>query len=95
MFKSILTKLRQRFCSHSFALEDLTMVNRDSPGNDRVKWPCDKCGKVFWAQCGLDISPSNGPAFRRVPLDRLEPSVHLQTRRLIPHQLDTTKERSK
>ena len=21
----------------------------------RVKWPCAKCGKVFYAHCGLDI----------------------------------------
>jgi hypothetical protein len=27
----------------------------------RVKWPCMKCGKVFYAHCGLEISPDNGP----------------------------------
>lgn len=27
----------------------------------RVKWPCRKCGKVFYAHCGLDISPHYGP----------------------------------
>jgi hypothetical protein len=61
----LIERIRQRLCSHRFALEDLTMVNRDSPGNDRVRWNCDKCGKVFRAQCGLDISPGNGPTYRR------------------------------
>ena len=60
-----LERLKQRWCSHRFAIEDLAMVNRDSDGDDRVRWPCDKCGKVFHAQCGLDISPSNGPTYRR------------------------------
>ena len=27
----------------------------------RVVWPCAKCGKVFHAHCGLDISPTHGP----------------------------------
>jgi hypothetical protein len=27
---------------------------------ERVIWPCCKCGKVFYAHCGLDISPANG-----------------------------------
>lgn len=27
----------------------------------RVRWPCHKCGKVFSAHCGLDISPKHGP----------------------------------
>jgi hypothetical protein len=26
----------------------------------RVVWPCSKCGKVFYAHCGLDISPKHG-----------------------------------
>ena len=61
----LLEILKQRWCSHRFAIEDLTMVNRESAGKDRVRWNCDKCGKVFRAQCGLDISPSNGPTYRR------------------------------
>ena len=28
---------------------------------ERVEWPCAKCGKVFRAHCGLDISPEHGP----------------------------------
>jgi hypothetical protein len=62
-------KLKRRFCSHSFAIEDLEMVNRDSDGADRVAWPCSKCSKVFRAHCGLDISPTHGPTFRREPLN--------------------------
>jgi len=27
----------------------------------RVGWPCAKCGSVFYAHCGLDISPKHGP----------------------------------
>lgn len=27
----------------------------------RVVWPCAKCGRVFTAHCGLDISPAHGP----------------------------------
>jgi hypothetical protein len=25
----------------------------------RVKWPCKKCGKVFYAHCGIDIYHRN------------------------------------
>ncbi len=62
---SVLANFKQRQCSHRFALEDLKMINPDSPGTDRVEWPCDKCGEVFTAQCGLDIAPENGPLYRR------------------------------
>lgn len=68
----LLELLKQRWCSHRFAIEDLTMVNRDSDGEDRVRWHCDKCGKVFRAQCGLDISPANGPTYRRGSLQNAE-----------------------
>ena len=27
---------------------------------ERVEWSCAKCGKVFRAHCGLDISPKHG-----------------------------------
>lgn len=26
----------------------------------RVQWPCRKCGKTFYAHCGLDIAPKHG-----------------------------------
>lgn len=61
----LLERLKQRWCSHRFAIDDLTMVNRESDGEDRVRWHCDKCGRIFRAQCGLDISPTNGPTYRR------------------------------
>lgn len=57
--------LRPLLCKHRFAMEDLEMVNRDSEGADRIAWPCAKCGRVFRAHCGLDISPKYGPIFRR------------------------------
>lgn len=60
------TRFKQWRCRHEFALEDLRMVNPDGD-KDRVGWPCAKCGKTFEAHCGLDISPSNGPTFRRNP----------------------------
>ena len=37
----------------------------------RVMWPCAKCGKIFYAHCGLDISPKHGPMFRRKSIGRL------------------------
>ena len=27
----------------------------------RVSWRCSKCGRIFYAHCGLDISPEHGP----------------------------------
>ena len=30
----------------------------------RVKWPCSKCGRIFYAHCGLDISPKYGIIIR-------------------------------
>jgi hypoxanthine-guanine phosphoribosyltransferase len=36
---------------HKFYLNDLQ--ERDNNGN--VTWSCFKCGKVFVAECGLDI----------------------------------------
>lgn len=32
---------------------------------NRVIWPCVHCGKAFYAHCGLDISPDNGPVIKR------------------------------
>jgi cytidine deaminase len=66
MFKWIsrlLSRARQRMCSHSFDIEELRMVNPEGD-KDRVEWPCATCRQMFRAHCGLDISPSNGPTFR-------------------------------
>ena len=60
MFSKWIKSLLQKNCEHVFMLEDLRMINPDSTGADRVEWACDKCGKVFKAQCGLDITPTHG-----------------------------------
>ena len=36
-------------------------LSEDPHHTQRVEWPCAKCGKVFRAHCGLDISPEHGP----------------------------------
>jgi hypothetical protein len=51
--------MKRKLCSHEFSLSDLKTVN-NLGGDDRVAWPCRKCGKVFRAHCGLDISPKHG-----------------------------------
>ncbi len=56
--------LKKWRCHHEFAIEDLKIVNEQGWG-DRVAWECAKCGKLFRAHCGLDITPENGPMFRR------------------------------
>jgi hypothetical protein len=66
---AIITALKQTLCSHEFAIEDLQYLNEYSDGNDRVSWPCAKCGKVFTAHCGVQISPEHGPMFRRKSLN--------------------------
>jgi len=81
--------LRQRFCRHTFAIDDLSLTGipeQEKPidqrdykawerywqqywhgdcNEKRVKWPCSKCGRIFYAHCGLNISPWHGPMFRR------------------------------
>lgn len=47
------------------SVDDWNKYHRDCYEGDhhtkRVVWPCAKCGKVFYAHCGLDISPKYGP----------------------------------
>ena len=50
-FQWLISKLRKVICRHKFNLNDLQ--ERDNNGN--VTWSCFKCGKVFVAECGLDI----------------------------------------
>ena len=61
-------------CTHRFAIEDMTLTNikvldeysyKDKGHAMRVYMPCDKCGKIFYAHCGLDITPKHGYLFRR------------------------------
>lgn len=30
----------------------------------RVQWPCAKCGKIFFAHCGLDILSKHGSVLK-------------------------------
>lgn len=62
---SWLIKLKQWRCKHSFYLEDLTRHPELEETNQRVSWACHKCGKVFKANCGLDISPEHGYMMRK------------------------------
>ena len=48
----------KRFCYHEFSLSGLNIINDDGP--ERVSWPCSKCGKMFFAHCGLSIAPDHG-----------------------------------
>ena len=61
-------RLTQQVCSHEFAIEDLKKINDGV--EPRVKWPCYKCKKIFYAHCGLDISPKFGKTFRRQPYNK-------------------------
>jgi hypothetical protein len=47
----LISQLKKLICSHKFNLQDLQ--ERDNNGN--VTWSCFKCGKVFVAECGLDV----------------------------------------
>ena len=96
---AIVMWLKQHFCRHSFAIEDLTLTGIPAPQKPaagsgyaewenyykilytgehhtkRVRWPCAKCGKVFFAHCGLDISPAHGLTLRRDPRPASPPDV--------------------
>ena len=52
------TWLKQIFCRHRFNLKDLKGTGLE--GKKRVSWECFKCGRVFYAHCGLDIIPTKG-----------------------------------
>jgi len=47
----MLNWLKKKMCSHLFKAVDMQL--RDEHGV--VRWPCKRCGKVFEAECGLDI----------------------------------------
>ena len=40
-------------------------IDKHDSYTKRVYWPCAKCEKMFYAHCGLDISPRHGPMIRR------------------------------
>lgn len=52
----LISQLRKMICMHKFSLKDLK--ERNSDGN--VTWHCFKCGKLFIAECGLDILKNGG-----------------------------------
>jgi len=47
----------------------LDQVDKHIGHTKRVRWPCMHCGKVFFAHCGLDISPRHGKMTRRSKLN--------------------------
>lgn len=55
--------LRQRWCSHTGYLEDMKRLSES-----QVTCPCNKCGKLLSAFCGLDLpikwerKPDNDPS---------------------------------
>ena len=57
----MIQRLRQRWCSHAFAIEDI-MILRDVPQERRAKWPCAKCGKVFEGDGGMIAISDAQPA---------------------------------
>lgn len=58
-FEAIVRRLKHFFCRHEFYLKDLkgTGINET---DKRVSWKCYKCNKIFYANCGLDITPKHG-----------------------------------
>jgi len=60
--QQVVVWLRQRFCSHTGYLEDMERLS-----DSQVTCPCNKCGKVLSAFCGLDLpikwerKPDNDP----------------------------------
>lgn len=61
----LIQRFRESRCGHIFDLSALRKTGESEEGNRRVQWPCQKCGKVFFAHCGLDISPKHGPIVPR------------------------------
>lgn len=47
--------LPSKECDHKFRIGNLRMTGEEDYAR-RVCWPCMKCGKEFYAQCGLDIA---------------------------------------
>ena len=47
----LISQLKKLICSHKFNIQDL----QERGNNGNVSWPCFKCGKIFIAECGLDV----------------------------------------
>ena len=56
---TLLKNLKQKFCYHMLYTKDM-QLNETAGHYNRITWPCHKCGKVFSAHCGLDITPKHG-----------------------------------
>lgn len=56
--------IKLKFCNHAFVIEELKRNNEDPLSDDRVVWPCVKCGKKFYANYGLKIPKNNKSYFR-------------------------------
>lgn len=41
-------------------IEYYSKVDDHDSVTKRVEWKCHKCEKVFYAHCGLDITPTHG-----------------------------------
>lgn len=58
-FEAIVRRLKQLFCKHEFYLRDLKTTGINDT-DKRVSWKCYKCNKIYYAHCGLDITPKHG-----------------------------------
>lgn len=50
----------RRRCRHELRGVDLTSHEADPPGTRVTRWPCHKCGEVFYGDCGLGIANRTG-----------------------------------
>jgi hypothetical protein len=41
-------------------MEYFSSRNKHPSHTQRIKWPCAKCGKVFYEHCGLDVLSKHG-----------------------------------
>ena len=55
-FKWFISQIKKMICMHKFNLNDL----QERSGDGNVTWHCFKCGKVFTAECGLDVLKNGG-----------------------------------
>ena len=51
MVNNIFTNMKQMLCKHLFRVKDMQVRNAE----EKVKWHCHKCNKIFTGNCGLDI----------------------------------------
>ena len=72
----LVIRMKQALCRHKFYTEQISPKDYTPPDRPdgisicdeyrhpsftkRVCWPCGKCGKRFYAHCGLDIVGTHG-----------------------------------